>query len=134
DDDLRRAARLEVLLDLIGEMMDVDDRGLDAGGGEAVEHVVDQRLAADGHQRLRHRVGERTHARAEARGEHHGAAGNGGTARFRHQILETNAQVGTLATRIITRSVDAKMTNGKTKWNAGTCAKDVPPAEAYPFA
>ena len=34
--------------------MHVDDRALDAGVGEPVEHVIDQRLAGDRHQRLRH--------------------------------------------------------------------------------
>ena len=45
--------RPQVRLDLIGEVMDVDDRGLDAGLGQPVEDVVDQRSAADPHQRLR---------------------------------------------------------------------------------
>ena len=61
-------------LDLLGQMMDVDHRALDAGLGEPVEHVVDQRLAGDRHQRLRHAIGERAHAQAEAGGEHHGGS------------------------------------------------------------
>ena len=59
-------------LDLIGEVMHVDDRALDAGVGEAVEHIVDQRLAADGDQWLRDRAVVRPHAGAETRRHHHG--------------------------------------------------------------
>ena len=54
DDDLRRPAAGEMALDLVGEMMDVDHGGLDAGRRQPVEHVIDQRLAADRDQRLRH--------------------------------------------------------------------------------
>ena len=60
---------------LVGEVVHVDHRALDAGFGQTVEHVVDQRLAADFDQRLGPPVGERAHARAEAGGKHHGAAG-----------------------------------------------------------
>ena len=68
-----RCAAGEVALDLVGEMMDVDHRALDALLGEPVEHVVDQRLAADRDQRLGQLAVERPHARAEPGGEHHGA-------------------------------------------------------------
>ena len=44
----------EVPLDLVGEIMHVDHRALDAGCGQPVEHMIDQRLAGDRHQRLRH--------------------------------------------------------------------------------
>ena len=74
-DDLRARARGEVALDLLGEVMHIDHRALDARLGQPVEHVIDQRLAGDLDQRLRHLVGERAHARAEAGGEHHGVAG-----------------------------------------------------------
>ena len=50
---LRALALREMALDLVGEVMHVDDRALDARLGEAIEHVVDQRLAADRDQRLR---------------------------------------------------------------------------------
>ena len=76
DHDLRPRARGEMPFDLVGEVMHVDHGALDAGLGQPVEHVVDQRLAGDLHQRLRHRVGDRPHALAEAGGEHHGAAGS----------------------------------------------------------
>ena len=62
-------------LDLVGEMMDVHDRALDPLLGEAVEHVVDQRLAADRDQRLGDLAVERPHARAEPGCEHHGTLG-----------------------------------------------------------
>ncbi len=47
DHDLRPLPRREMALDLVGEVMHVDHRALDAGVGQPVEHVVDQRLAAD---------------------------------------------------------------------------------------
>ena len=69
-----RCAAGEMPLDLVGEVVHVDHRALDAGIGEAVEHIVDQRLAADRHQRFRDRAVVRPHARAETRRQHHGAA------------------------------------------------------------
>src|SRR5262249_1878176 len=77
DDDLRPLAAGEMALDLVRKVMDVHDRALDALRGEPVEHVVDQRLAADRHQRLRQLAVERAPARAEAGGEHHGALRRG---------------------------------------------------------
>ena len=47
DHDARLFALGEVPFDLVGEVMHVDHRGFDAGGGELVEHMVDQRLAGD---------------------------------------------------------------------------------------
>ena len=58
-------------LDLIGEVMHVDHRRLDAITGEAVEAMIDQRAAGDLYQRLRDRPRQRQHARAQTRGEHH---------------------------------------------------------------
>ncbi len=84
--DLGLPARLQVLLDLVGEMVDVDHGGLHADRGEAIEHVIDQRLAAHRHQRFGHRIGERAHARAKAGGQDHGPAWNGASAEFRHLI------------------------------------------------
>jgi hypothetical protein len=75
DHDPRAGARFQMALHLLGEVMNIDHRPLDAGRGEAVEHVVDQRLARDRDQRLRHFFGERMHAGAHAGGEHHGVAG-----------------------------------------------------------
>ena len=48
-----RCRACQMPLDLVGEVMHVDDRAVDAGVGQAVEHMIDQRLAADLHQRLR---------------------------------------------------------------------------------
>ena len=70
--DLGRLAIGEMRFDLVGEVMHIDDGGGDAGMRQLVEHVVDQRLAGDRDQRLRHVVRQRTHARAEAGGHHHG--------------------------------------------------------------
>jgi len=61
-------------LDLVGEMMDVDDGGLDAGRGQAVEHIVEQRLASDRDQRLGRAICERPHADAVAGRQNHGGA------------------------------------------------------------
>jgi len=60
-------------LDLIREVMNVDDRALDPLRGEAVEHIIDERLAADRNERLGQLPVERPHARAEPRCQHHGA-------------------------------------------------------------
>ena len=66
-----RLARREVGFDLVGEPMDVDDGARDARGGEAVEAMVDERLARDFDQRFRQSLGDRAHAVAAAGGEHH---------------------------------------------------------------
>ena len=79
----------EMPLDLLGEVMHVDHRALDAGLGQPVEHMIDQRLAGDLDQRLRHRVGERPHARAEAGGQHHGG--------LRRDASSATFSAGTLA-------------------------------------
>ena len=50
--------------DLVGQVMHVDDRLGDAGLGELVQHVVEQRAAGNGNQRLRHMLRQRTHAQA----------------------------------------------------------------------
>ncbi len=77
DDDFRPLAAGEMALDLIGEMMDVHDRALDPLRGQAIERVVDQRLAADRNERLGHCPVERPHARAQPRRQHHGVFGRG---------------------------------------------------------
>ena len=70
-----RPQPLSQMLDkLFGEVMHVDDGFFDARLREPIEHMVDERFAGDLHQRLRHRVGQRAHPRAESGGQHHGAA------------------------------------------------------------
>ena len=64
------AAR-DVGFELIGEVMHVDHRRLDAGRRQPVEHVIEQRPARERHQRLRHAQGQRPHALALAGGQHH---------------------------------------------------------------
>ncbi len=56
--------------------MHVDHGALDPGGRQPVEHVIDQRLAGDRNERLRHPVGQRPHPLAETGGKHHGGAGS----------------------------------------------------------
>jgi hypothetical protein len=53
----------------------IDDGFVDAGIGQLVEHVIEQRTARHLHQRLRHPVRQGAHAQAEAGGEDHGFAG-----------------------------------------------------------
>ena len=72
-------------LDLIGEPVHVDDRPLDAVLGQAVEAMIDQGPAADLDQRLRQRLGDRPHARAETGGEHHGRLGKAGSSAVRRR-------------------------------------------------
>ncbi len=84
NDDARRPPSGEVTLDLIGEVMNVDDGGLDADRGQAIEHVVEQRLAADGDERLGRAIGERTHAHAVAGRQDHGGARDSGSGSARH--------------------------------------------------
>ena len=53
--------------------MHVDHGLADAGAGELVEHVVEQRLAGDADQRLWHVVGEGAHAHTETGGKNQSA-------------------------------------------------------------
>ena len=69
--DRRCAARLQMRLDQVGLVVHVHDARADAGLGVAVEHVVDQRLAVERHQRLGQAVAGGRHARAEAGAQHH---------------------------------------------------------------
>ncbi len=75
DADGRRGAARQMRLHLVGEMVDVDHRGADAGLDQTIEHVVDQRTAGHLHQRLRPMIGQRPHAAANAGREHHGGGG-----------------------------------------------------------
>src|SRR5688572_4263748 len=56
---------------LLGEVRDVDHRLAAAGGGQAAEVPVDERLAAGLHQRLRRALGERPQPLAASGGEDH---------------------------------------------------------------
>ena len=73
-----RVAAGRMLDDLVGQIMHVDHGFADAGAGELVQHVIEQRLAGHAHQRLRHLVGQRAHAQAETGGEDHGFGGRDG--------------------------------------------------------
>ena len=86
----RRAGKMA--FDLVGEIVDVDDGGLDPGRGQPVEHVVEQRLAADGDERLRHALGERAHADAVAGRQDHGGARDSRSGRTRHQTHRRNLE------------------------------------------
>ena len=87
DDHFDVGAAFDVILDLVGQPMHVDDGPLDAGLDETVEHMVDQRTPRDLDHGFGRRQGQRPHARAEAGGEDHGgpggewSAGGGGVRR-----------------------------------------------------
>jgi hypothetical protein len=55
--------------------MHVDDGLGDTCGGQHVEAPVEQRLARDFDQRFWQRIGDRAHALAKPRREHHGGVG-----------------------------------------------------------
>ena len=61
--------------DLARQIMHINDRGIDAGDGKPIEHMVDKRFARDRDQRLWHAFGQRPHSRAQSRGEDHGFGG-----------------------------------------------------------
>ena len=72
DDDAGLRAAGDMIDDLVGQIMHVDDGLDDAGLAELVEHMVEQRAARHLHQRLRHVVRQGPHAHAETGGEDHG--------------------------------------------------------------
>ena len=61
----------EIVDDLVREMMDSDDDVVITGGDQFREYVVQQRLAADGHERLGHRVCQGFQAGSQPRGKDH---------------------------------------------------------------
>ena len=78
NDDAGPGTARGVLDDLVGQVMHVDHGLADAGAGELVQHVIEQRLAGHAHQRLRHMVGQRAHAQTETGGKDHGFGGRNG--------------------------------------------------------
>src|SRR6185436_14870957 len=62
----------EVLLERLGQMMQVHDEIADPGAEERLRRPSDQRAVADRHERLRHGIGRGTHAGAVTGGEDHG--------------------------------------------------------------
>src|SRR5216683_5850339 len=83
-----------MLLKLIGAVMDVDDRGLDVHRGKSVEDMIDQGLAADGHERLRRAVREGAHTGAEAGCKNHGAARDDRRVGLHHRLRSSMAPSG----------------------------------------
>ena len=61
----------EIVDDLVREVMDIDDDIIIPRRDEFGEYVVQQRLAADGHERLRHRIRDGFQAGPEPRGKDH---------------------------------------------------------------
>ena len=66
--------------DLLRQIVHIDDGFVGPGIGELVEDMIQQRTPGDTNQRLRHPVGQRAHAHAEAGCEYHGFAGSDGHA------------------------------------------------------
>ncbi len=108
DQDLGSAApRLQVRLQLIGEGVDIDHDALDALRLQPVEQMVDQGAAAHLDQRLGPVVGERAHAGAKPRSEHHGGGGRGaaqarcsaGTSRSNHAFRPSRPGAARLRSR-----------------------------------
>ena len=62
---------VEIVNDLVREVMDIDDEVVIATRHELGDDVVQQRLAAHGHERLGHRVRDGFQAGAEPRGKDH---------------------------------------------------------------
>jgi hypothetical protein len=60
----------EVGADLLGKVVQIERRGLAAGGGEAAQRKAGDRLAGDRQERLGDAIGERAEALAPAGGEH----------------------------------------------------------------
>src|ERR1043166_6909087 len=58
----------EIALDEIGKVMEVDDDLVGAGAQIVLDRVRDERLVAQGHERLGQRVRDRAKARAEGGG------------------------------------------------------------------
>src|ERR1700730_6435498 len=75
DDNGRVGAGSEMPLDQIGKVMDVYDNALDLLLRQPVERIIDEGLAGDLDQWLRHLLVERLHARSQPGSERHGALG-----------------------------------------------------------
>jgi hypothetical protein len=72
--ETRVGARGEVMRDLVGVPVCVDDNMLNARVLQPVERVVEQRAAAERQERLGRRLCQRAHSRAEPGREQHGGA------------------------------------------------------------
>jgi hypothetical protein len=73
DDDPRPLAPGEMAFKRVGKIVHVDHGALDAGVGQSIERVVDQRFAAHLHQRLGDVAVVRAHPRAKPGRKHHRA-------------------------------------------------------------
>ncbi len=75
DDHAGPRAPRDVIDDLIGQIVHIDDSVARACVAELVEHMVEQRAAGDADQRLWHPVRQGPHAHAKTGGEDHGFSG-----------------------------------------------------------
>ena len=63
---------LQIVDNLIGEVMDIDNEMVEAGIPQLIDHALNKRHAAYRHHSFRHRVGKRLQAGSHARGKYHG--------------------------------------------------------------
>ena len=75
DDHAGPGARGDVIDDLIGQIVHVDDSFACACVAELVEHMIEQRATGHAHQRLWNPVGQGAHAYAKSGSEDHGFGG-----------------------------------------------------------
>ena len=91
--DLGRLAGSKMVLDLIGKVMDVDDRFRDVRVGQTIEHLIDQRRSGNRDERLRPCLRQGPHPLAFPGGEHKGAgrALRGGHRRVLRNSVKSSA-------------------------------------------
>jgi len=75
NDDARLLARRDVIDDLVGQIVHVDDSFARAGVLELVQNMIEQGAAGHLHEGFGHSVRQRPHAQAETGGEDHGFGG-----------------------------------------------------------
>ncbi len=71
DHDPRPCAAGDMIDNLLRQVVDIDDRLPGTRRGQGIEPPVEQGLAGYAYHRLRHRIGQRSHALAEPSGQNH---------------------------------------------------------------
>ena len=70
-DDLRFLARAQMRFKRIGKIVDIDHGLRNAGGGQAIEHMIDKRAPLEADKRLGDLCRQRPHAHAFPGGQDH---------------------------------------------------------------
>ena len=81
----------DVRLQRVRKVVHVDDRALDPGGLQSLEHVIDQRFPCNLNQRLGSRRGQRAHPLAQSRSHHHRCLGHDPTRDRADRLLAGHA-------------------------------------------